>query len=371
MASAKPIRVLVVAPSLDILGGQAVQAMLLLDCLREQPSIHLGFQPINPRLPGPLAGLRRIKFIRTLATFVLYVLQLSVRVRRYDGLHVFSAGYTSYMLWSLPALFFARLYSKRIILAYHDGQAEDHLRNWKTALPTLRRMDAVVTPIHFVVDVFAKFGMHIGCISNILDIGNFKYRARRKLAPVFLHNRIQEPLYNIPCTLRAFQIIQRRYPEARLTLAHDGPSRAELEELARQLKLHNTEFIGRVPHSRVADLYDAADIYLTSPNFDCMPGSILECFASGVPVVATKVGGIPYIATDGETALLVPRGDHEAMAQAVFRLLEDPDLVERLTRNALAECAKYKADNVRDQWKQLYEQVMRPAGGTGPRAGPG
>src|SRR6185436_16620091 len=131
-----------------------------------------------------------------------------------------------------------------------------------------------------------------------------------------------------------FQIVQRQYPEARLTVAHDGPSRPELEALARRLELRNTEFIGRVPHSKIAALYDDADIYLTSPDFDCMPGSILECFASGLPVVATNAGGIPYIATDGETALLVPRDDHEAMARAAVRLLEDPGLVERLTRNA-------------------------------------
>ncbi len=348
-----------VAPSLDILGGQSVQATRLLACLRQEPSLQLDFQPINPRLPGPLAGLQRIKFIRTLATLALYVSQLSVRAWRCDVLHVFSAAYTSYMLWSLPALFFAKLYSKVIILNYRDGQAEDHLRNWRTALPTLRRMDAVISNTPYLVDVFAKFGMRIESIWNIIDAGEFKRRARAKLAPVFLHNRILEPIYNIPCTLRAFQIVQRQYPQARLTLAHDGPSRPELEALAQRLELRNTEFIGRVPHSQMADLYDAADIYLTSPDFDCMPGSILECFACGLPVVATNAGGIPYIATDGETALLVPRGDHEAMARAAIRLLEEPQLVERLTKNALEECKKYQEHNARRQWKQLYERLTR------------
>lgn len=348
-----------VAPSLDILGGQSVQATRLLACLRQEPSLQLDFQPINPRLPGPLAGLQRIKFIRTLATLALYVSQLSVRAWRCDVLHVFSAAYTSYMLWSLPALFFAKLYSKVIVLNYRDGQAEDHLRNWRTALPTLRRMDAVISNTPYLVDVFAKFGMRIESIWNIIDTGEFKRRARAKLAPMFLHNRILEPIYNIPCTLRAFQIVQRQYPQARLTLAHDGPSRPELEALAQRLELRNTEFIGRVPHSQMADLYDAADIYLTSPDFDCMPGSILECFACGLPVVATNAGGIPYIATDGETALLVPRGDHQAMARAAIRLLEEPQLVERLTKNALEECKKYQEHNARRQWKQLYERLTR------------
>jgi glycosyltransferase involved in cell wall biosynthesis len=262
------------------------------------------------------------------------------------------------MLWTLPAFAVAKLYGKRIVLNYRDGQAEDHLRNWRQALPTIRRMDAVVVPSGFLVDVFAKFGLRIETISNILDVSQFRYRPRRKLRPVFLHNRILEPLYDIPCTLRAFQIVQRRYPDASLTVAHDGPSRVELEQLARDLQLKNTRFVGRVPHGAVAELYDASDLYLTSPHFDCMPGSILECFASGLPVVATGTGGIPYIASHEETALLVQGGDHEAMARAAIRLLEDPTLVERLTRNAYESCQRYAEGPVRDQWVALYERLV-------------
>ena len=68
MPAAKPIRILLVAPSFDILGGQSVQAARLLACLRKEPSLHLDFQPICPRLPGPLGGLHRIKFIRQFTT---------------------------------------------------------------------------------------------------------------------------------------------------------------------------------------------------------------------------------------------------------------------------------------------------------------
>ncbi|HUS05404.1 MAG TPA: hypothetical protein VMZ52_03865, partial [Bryobacteraceae bacterium] len=66
------VRVLLVAPSLDILGGQAVQAMRLLRALRKESSIRIDFQPISPRFPAPLAFLRSIKFVRTLAGILLY-----------------------------------------------------------------------------------------------------------------------------------------------------------------------------------------------------------------------------------------------------------------------------------------------------------
>ena len=352
------VRVLLIAPSLEILGGQAVQAMRLLRALRKEPSIQIDFQRISPPLPAPLQFLKSIKFVRTVSGIALYTLQLLRRAWKYDILHVFSAGYTSYLFWTVPALAVARLFRKKIILNYRDGQAEDHLRNWRAALPTIRMMDEIVAPSGFLVDVFARFGLKIRTISNILDMEPFLYRKRSHLRPAFLHNRILEPLYNIPCSLRAFKIVQERFPQASLVVAHDGPSRAELEQLARDLELRNTVFIGRVPHAEIPKVYDQADIYFTSPDFDCMPGSILECFSSGLPVVATNAGGIPYIAENEVTALLVPRGDHEAMARAAFRLLEDSSLVERLTAHAYESCSRYAEEPARRQWTALYHQLM-------------
>jgi glycosyltransferase involved in cell wall biosynthesis len=329
-----------------------------LRALREEPSIRIDFQPIAPPFPFPFGFLRKIKYVRTVSGILLYTLHLLGRAWRYDILHVFTAAYTSYLFWTTPALAVAKLYRKKIVLNYRDGQAEDHLRNWRMAIPTIRMMDAVVAPSGFLVDVFAKFGLRIQTISNILDMQPFLYRKRSRLRHIILHNRILEPLYNIPCSLRAFKLVQERYPEASLTVAHDGPSRAGLERLAQELGLRNTKFIGRVPHTEIPKLYNRVDLYFTSPDFDCMPGSILECFASGLPVVATNTGGIPYIARNEETALLIPPGDHQAMAQAAFRLLENPDLVEHLTERAYQSCERYAAGPVRSQWTRLYHQLL-------------
>ena len=350
----RPIRVLLIAPSFEILGGQAVQASHLMKYMRRDPSIEMSFQPINPHLP---AWLRQIRYVRTVFTFILYIFSLLFRVWKYDILHVFTAAYWSYSLWTLPAFFFAKLYRKIIILHYHDGQAEDHLRTWRTAIPTLRRMDALVTPSGFVRDVFAKFGLEAQAIFNIIEMDPYKYRQRSRLRPIFLHNRIQEPLYNIECSLRAFAIVQSRYPEATLTLSHDGFLQPSLKKFAQDIGLRNTTFIGRVPFPKIADLYDSVDIYITSPNFDCMPGSLLECFASGLPVIATAAGGIPYIATHMETAILVPCNDHEAMANWALRLLEDEELVRRLTMRAYKELDRYSPSASQQQWSALYHKL--------------
>jgi glycosyltransferase involved in cell wall biosynthesis len=271
---------------------------------------------------------------------------------------VFTASFYSYNLWTLPALACAKLSGKKFVLHYHDGQADEHLKNWPTAVPSIRRMDKVVAPSGYLFEVFRKYGIDAQVIYNIIDSSQFHFRRRTKPRPVFLHNRALEPLYNVECTLRAFQLIQERYPEARLTLALDGISRPGLERLARELKLRNTEFVGSVPYARMPELYDAADIYLTNPNIDNMPVSVLECFASGLPLISTRVGGVPFIVEHERTGLLVNANDHQAIAQSAFRLLEEDGLAERLAQNALQECRKYREDAVGKQWLELYKDVL-------------
>ena len=355
--SEPPIRVLLIAPSLHILGGQAVQAKRLLEWLGPRPELEMGFQPINPKLPGRLARLQEIKLVRTAITMGLYWGMLAARAWRYDILHVFTASYWSYTFWSLPALFFAKLYGKKIILNYRDGQCEDHLENWPSAVPTIKMMTRVVTPSGYLVEVFRKYGIAADHISNVIDLESFTYRRRSKLRPLILHNRILDKLYNIHCTLRAFQRVREKYPQATLTLAHDGPLRQELEDYAKSIGLSNYRFIGKVPYAKVPELYDQHDVYVTSPDTDCFPGSLLECYASGLPVVATRAGGIPDIADDEQTALLVEKNDDAGMAACVIRLLEDEALVERLTKNAREATKLYLGERVRDEWVVLYEQV--------------
>ena len=354
------LRVLIYAPSLDILGGQSRQAVRLMEGLKREPDLEIGFLPHNPRLPGILRSLQSIKFVRTVLTTLYSVLLLLWRVRKYDIIHIFSASYYSYSLSVIPALFFARLYGKKSILNYRSGEAEDHLENWRTAVPTIRWADEIVVPSGYLVDVFARYGLSARAINNIVELDRFTFRERHPLRPVFLTSRLLEPLYNVPCVLRAFAIIQRHYPDARLTIAADGFLRADLEALARDLKLRNAEFIGFVPFEKMPALYDAADIYLSATSIDNMPSSITESMACGLNVVTTDGGGaIPYIMTNEVTGIIVNRDDHESLAAGAIRLLGDNEFALTLVRNAHESSKKFTWPYIRDQWLSLYRELAK------------
>lgn len=357
-SSVKPLRVLIVAPSMNILGGQSIQAGYLRDWLKNIDSLDVSMLPINPMLPSPFRLLQRVKYLRTALTSAMYCWMLMMKVRRCDVVHVFSASYFSFILSPTPAILIGSLFRKKVVLNYHSGEAEDHLESWRrTAVPTLRLADEIVVPSGYLVDVFSKFGLRARAISNTVDTGLFTFRERNPLRPVFLSNRNLERLYNVGCILRAFAIIQSCYPESRLIVAGDGKDRAALEKLAADLRLDNTEFVGRVTPETMKSLYDAADIYLNSSNIDNMPGSILESFASGLPVVTTDAGGIPYIVDNGKTGLLVKRGDVTGLAAGAIRLLADPQLANSIICNAREECRKYRWSVVCEDWLRLYSEV--------------
>jgi glycosyltransferase involved in cell wall biosynthesis len=166
-------------------------------------------------------------------------------------------------------------------------------------------------------------------------------------------------MYNLPCTLRAFKIVQEHYPDATLTLVGGGSQEGALRRLAEQLGLRQVTFAGRVAPDDIWQYYADADIYLQTPEIDNMPSSVLEAYASGCAVVSTDAGGVPTILRDGEHGLLAPCGDHAAVAAAVLRLLDEAGLAQRLTTAALDSCARYQWSSVRAQWVRLYRDLAR------------
>src|SRR5215510_609619 len=122
MRRERPIRVCHIAPSLDLLGGQSIQAARLLEGLKEAPEVEAELLPINPALPGPLRRLQRIKYARSVVNTIATLILLIVRLPRYDIVQVYAASYFSFLLTPAPAVLIAKLYGKRVILHYHSGE---------------------------------------------------------------------------------------------------------------------------------------------------------------------------------------------------------------------------------------------------------
>ena len=356
----RPLRVALVAPSMKILGGQAVQAERLLRGWADDPEVRTWLVPTNPPLPGLLRAAADVKYARTIVTQVTFWPLLVREIRRADIVHSFSASYSSYVISTLPAMIVGRLLRRPVLVHYHSGEAPDHLARSGLARWTLAHLaDLIVAPSAFLREVFRGFGLHADVVHNTVDFDRFPFRTRGTLRPRILSTRNLEKDYNVACTLRAFAVVQGRYPDASLTVVGDGRQRPALESLARDLGVRQVRFAGRVPPAEIPRYYDEADVYVQTPDIDNMPLSVLEAYASGAPVVATNVGGLPAMLTDGEHGLLAPANDHAAVAARIIDLLEDPERAGRLAANAHERCRQYTWTAVRPQWVAVYRRLAR------------
>jgi len=153
--------------------------------------------------------------------------------------------------------------------------------------------------------------------------------------------------------LRVFRLLRDRMPAQplRLLIVGDGPERRRLGALADRLGLaQSVIFAGH--QDQIAAFYAAANVFLLTSHSEGSPNALLEAMSAGLPVVATRVGGVPELAENGEEALLEDRGDHEALADAVLRVFTEPDLRSRLIENGRRKAAGHSPE-----W--FYRSMMR------------
>jgi L-malate glycosyltransferase len=143
-----------------------------------------------------------------------------------------------------------------------------------------------------------------------------------------------------------------------LTLVGSGSEETALRTLATALQLQNLTFAGRVAPAEMHGYYANADLYVQTPSIDNMPLSLLEAFASGLPVVATRAGGVPAMMRDGVHGLLVDDDDDEAVASQVTRLLEQPAYARQLAAAARESCGSYEWPLVSARWLAAYHAVQ-------------
>lgn len=162
--------------------------------------------------------------------------------------------------------------------------------------------------------------------------------------------------------LRAFHAFSQSHPEAMLLLAGEGPMRPDMERLAAELGITDkVRFLGH--REDVPDLMAAADLLLLTSRSEGVPQAVTQAMGMGLPVVATAVGGVPELVIHERTGLLVPPEDPTAVAQAMLRLAEDPELAARLgeagRRHAQAE---FSLDAMLDKTEHLFQALLAKKG---------
>jgi len=353
------LRIALVGPLPPPEGGMANQTLQLGELLRGEGA-HITVVQVNaPYRPGWVA---RLRGIRAVFRFVPYVIQLWRAGGQVDLFHIMANSGWSWHLFAAPAVWIARARGVRSVVNYRGGEAETFLgRSAGVVLNTLHRANALAVPSRFLQRVFSKRGISSEVVPNIVDLDRFR-PANAEQAPRVAHivvARNLEPIYDVATALRAFSLVCKEVPSARMSLAGSGPERDALLSIANDLGIAGAvTFHGSLNRDQMAELYRSASVVINPSRVDNMPNSVLEAMASGAPVVSTNVGGVPFILQDDVNGLLVPAGNHVAMATAVKRLLGDPQCAKRLRDAALSEVQNYAWPRVRQRWIDVYAMAL-------------
>lgn len=262
----------------------------------------------------------------------------------------------------------ARILGLPIILMLHGGNLPAFVRRhpmW--AERVLSRGDGFVAPSLYLAQAFnplCKFRV----IPNLIQLDSYPYRPRRHLQPRLLWMRTFEKVYHPQMAVKVLSLLKGNFPSAHLTMA--GQDQGELgptRELAKACGLENdVRFVGFLDLAGKQREFDEHDIFLNTNRMDNMPVSLLEVAGSGLPIVSTRVGGIPYMLSDEETALLVENQDIEGMATSVQRLLTDPSMAMKLSLNGRKMAESCTWPNIRVQWESLFDEIIQEKAGSYP-----
>jgi len=326
---------------------------------------------VQVNAPYRPAWVSRLQGVRALFRLFPYIWQLWRTAGKVRLFHIMANSGWSWHLFAAPAIWIGWFRGVRVIVNYRGGEAEEFFsRSFRWLRPSLEKVTTVIVPSGFLADVFKRRDVDTRIVPNIVNLDRFttsgrQMHTRKNAGPQLLVTRNLEPLYDIDTALHVLQQVRKSFPEASMTICGSGPERDRLMTLAQRLEVDSAVvFTGRVENEQIAGLYQSADVMVNPSLADNMPNSVLEALASGVPVVSTHVGGVPYLVQHEKTALLVPPGNVDAMAKAVIRLLEDPELADHLVTSGLAEIQQYTWPNVREELQSVYADALVKTGKT-------
>ena len=332
------MKILQIANYEEGVGGISVQVSLLRDLLRDE-----GLTCDIVSIKGSF--LKRIKAI----------CRLLFTGKEYDVFHIHACSNRGF----LPAILgisIGRFLKKRIVLTFHGGGAEGFFRKRPGLVKHyLNRTSANIVLSDFIGRVFNQYGINYTVIPNVMEVNELVYKVRSDIKPRFISIRSMKETYNIKCTLKAFGFVQDKYPDASLILLGNGPLKSEFEQYVTDHHLQNVSFVGQVPNTEIYRYLNEADIMVSSSRFDNMPVSVLEGFKAGLLVIASKVGGVPYMIEDGQNGLLFENNNDRQMAEKMITAVEDPDGSRRMIANAYQSLDVYKWASCRKKLLALYK----------------
>lgn len=225
----------------------------------------------------------------------------------------------------------------------------------------LSKANIVTVPSPFLLEQMRPYLDEPVLLPNPLDIARYEFKKRITTRPNLIWLRSLHETYNPSLAVEVLAGLLPEFPEARLTII--GPDKGDgswqrVEQLAGKLGVTNQlEMPGGVAKKDVPQWLNRGDIFLNTTNVDNTPVSVLEAMASGLCVVTTNVGGVPYLMEHEKDALLVPPNNIQAMTDAVRRVLTETVLAEKLSVSGRQKAEQFDWSAIMPEWEKVFRSI--------------
>ena len=250
----------------------------------------------------------------------------------------------------------ARVFKVKYVPILRGGDLPNRLKNNpKLCQMVFANAYQNVAPSGYLKQAFENAGFtNIVHIPNSIEIDKYKLKTRVELTQKLLWVRAFASIYNPEMAVKVLFELQKKYPNATLTMV--GPDKdgslQTTKAFAESIGVA-VNFTGQLAKEDWWQLASEHDIFINTTHFDNTPISVMEAMALGLPVVSTNVGGIPYLLTDKENALLVNDDDVSKMTDAICSLLEDQQKASDLALNARHFIEQMDWNVVKEEWKRI------------------
>lgn len=356
-------KIALILPNLDENGGQIVTCTLLKNMNREKYQVSLFV--LSPYVKNRLTLMLQqenvpVNFVKINLDYnyvrsieILYWLDNSIKKYEPDIIHVH--------LDTLYTWFWAIIRKKYILFTIHSEAKRIYNRISGFLFQILKKKN-LITVIGVSKGISKHFCEVFGAesaitIYNPVEISNFKCERNtneNKNEIRFVHVARFSPVKNHKLLINSFAQLHKMRKNTSLMLIGDGQNLHDIKMYVSQLHLNKSiKFIGAVDD--VTSFLKQSDVFVLSSKFEAFPVSVLEAMAAGLPIISTKVGGLPEVVRDN--GILVEPENVNELANAMQRLVDDKKLRVKMGMLSKKYVEQYSVENIIKQYEQLYDRT--------------
>ncbi|NPD46729.1 glycosyltransferase family 4 protein [Lentimicrobium sp. S6] len=302
---------------------------------------------------------RDVKIFNTKKTAInriLLIFPLLRELRKYNVIHIHGCSNLGFYPILIGIIASKCIYNRRTIVTYHGGGAKLFLQKWGWFVrPLLSKVDAVTVMSGFLQNIFTEHRIKTIILPNLLNVVVRNEGCLNFDKPRLISIRALKKIYNIDDIIKSFKLVHEKYPDAQLVIAGTGSKAEELSDLREKLNLSNISFLGFLNNKQIPEELLKSNIMISVPSFDNQPMSILEAFASGVPVISSNVGGVPFMIKDGVNGFMVDVNCPKQIAEKISWIMNNPGKTIQIADNAKKELKQYQWESIRGKLFDIYE----------------